>query len=53
MEPLLLGRELDIPKGARRKLVTIRTVMQQLLEALSACHSSGASMRMCVCMRAG
>lgn len=41
LEPLLLNRELRVPKGPRRKLVTIKLVMKQLLEALAACHSTG------------
>ena len=30
MEPFLLGRQLDLPKGPRRRLITIRLVMQQV-----------------------
>ena len=30
MEPLLLGGELDLPKGPRRKAVTIQLVLQQV-----------------------
>lgn len=30
LEPILLGRELDLPKGPRRKLITLRIVMQQV-----------------------
>jgi hypothetical protein len=41
LEPLLLDRELRLPKGAQRKLVTIRLVMKQLLEALAAAHRTG------------
>jgi len=39
LEPYLLGRPLSIPKGPFRKLVTIKAVMQQILEALDTCHS--------------
>jgi len=41
LEKHLLGRELSIPKGPYRKLVTIKTAMQQILEALDMCHSAG------------
>jgi len=41
METLLFGRELKLPKGPRRKMVTIRLIVRQLLEALKACHGSG------------
>jgi serine/threonine protein kinase len=41
LEPLLLGRELDMPKGPRRKSITIQIVMEQILQALKACHSTG------------
>ena len=34
-------RELKLQKGARRRLVTTKLVMRQLLEALQACHSTG------------
>lgn len=30
MEPLLLGQELDMPKGPQRKAVTISIIMQQV-----------------------
>lgn len=30
MEPLLLGGELDLPKGPRRKALTIQLVLQQV-----------------------
>ena len=33
LEPLLLGRELDMPKGPRRKAVTIQLVLQQVRPA--------------------
>jgi serine/threonine protein kinase len=39
--PCRLHRELKLDKGARRKLVTVKLVMRQLLEALQACHSTG------------
>lgn len=48
LEPLLLNRELKLPRGTRRKLVTIRMVMKQLVEALQACHNSGAYV-CCIC----
>ena len=41
LEPLLLGRELRLPKGPLRKVVTIRTAMRQLLEAVQAAHATG------------
>lgn len=41
METLLFGRDLKLPKGPRRKLVTIRLIMRQLIEALKACHNAG------------
>ncbi len=41
LEPLLVGRELRLPRGKRRKLVTIRLAMRQLLQALKACHATG------------
>ncbi|GFH05756.1 thylakoid associated Ser/Thr-protein kinase stt7 [Haematococcus lacustris] len=41
LEPVLLDRELRLPKGTARKGVTIRLVMKQLLGALSAAHSTG------------
>eukprot|EP00210_Caulerpa_lentillifera_P006879 g6576.t1 len=41
LEPYLLGRELTIPKGPYRKLVSIKIAMQQILEALKLCHSVG------------
>ncbi len=41
LEPLLLDRELRLPKGPQRKLVTLRLVMRQLLEALAAAHNTG------------
>jgi len=43
LEPLLLERELRLPKGPRRKQATIGLVMSQLLESLQAAHSTGAS----------
>lgn len=41
LEPLLLGRELRLEKGLRRKAVTVKLVMKQLLENLSAMHATG------------
>lgn len=41
LEPYLLGRELTIPKGPYRKLVSIKIAMQQILTALKLCHSVG------------
>ncbi|KAK9816689.1 hypothetical protein WJX72_003731 [[Myrmecia] bisecta] len=41
LEPLLFGRELNLPKGPRRKAVSMQLVMQQLLTALAACHRTG------------
>lgn len=43
MEPLLLGQELDMPKGPQRKAVTISIIMQQVCRA-----GTGAS-RLCGC----
>jgi len=41
LEPLLLERQLQVPRGPRRKLATIKLVMKQLLEALAAAHATG------------
>lgn len=41
VEPLLLGRELRLEKGIRRKAVVIKLIMKQLLENLAACHATG------------
>ncbi|KAF6258518.1 kinase-like domain-containing protein [Scenedesmus sp. NREL 46B-D3] len=41
VEPILLGRELRLPKNKRRRLVTLKLVMQQLLEALDTAHATG------------
>jgi hypothetical protein len=41
LEPLLLDRELRLPKGVQRKAVTIRLAFKQLLQALEAAHSTG------------
>ena len=41
MEKYILGRELSIPKGPYRRLVSVKTAMQQILEALEICHSAG------------
>jgi len=40
-EQVLLGRELRLPKGARRRAVTVRLAARQLLECIAACHSAG------------
>ena len=32
---------LCVPQGAARKLVTVKVVLKQLLEALEACHKTG------------
>lgn len=37
LEPLLLGRELDMPKGPRRKSITIQIVMEQVRQASMLC----------------
>lgn len=50
LEPVLLGRELRLPKGARRRMVTVKLVMRQLLEALRDCHATGIVHR---CARGG
>uniref|UniRef100_A0A7S3VTM9 Protein kinase domain-containing protein n=1 Tax=Dunaliella tertiolecta TaxID=3047 RepID=A0A7S3VTM9_DUNTE len=41
LEPLLLDRELRLPRGARRKQAIISLAMQQLFENLQAAHSTG------------
>lgn len=41
LEALLFERPLNIPAGADRSAATIRAAMQQLLEALQACHANG------------
>jgi hypothetical protein len=41
VEPILLGRELRLQKDKRRRLVTLKLVMQQLLEALDTAHATG------------
>lgn len=41
MEPVLFGRELRLPQGASRKALTLQVIMRQLLEALTAAHSTG------------
>lgn len=41
LEETLLGRELRLPKGIRRRAITIRVAFKQLLEALAAAHSVG------------
>ena len=40
-EPLLFGRELRLPKGARRRGAVIKEVARQLLQALDALHAVG------------
>eukprot|EP00873_Tetraselmis_striata_P010150 jgi/Tetstr1/430414/TSEL_020224.t1 len=40
-EAALLGRELNIEKGAGRKLIMYKLVAQQVLEALAAIHRTG------------
>ncbi|KAI8474239.1 MAG: kinase-like domain-containing protein [Monoraphidium minutum] len=41
LEPLLLGRELKLPRGKRRRLVTLKLAMRQLMEGLRDCHATG------------
>lgn len=41
MEPILLGRELRLARGARRRQATVKTILTQLLEALKALHATG------------
>jgi len=41
LEPLLLGKELDMPAGPYRQMITIKLVMKQVLEALKAFHDVG------------
>eukprot|EP00798_Chlamydomonas_sp_ICE-L_P022287 gene22287-29365_t len=41
METILLGRELNLPKGPRRRLVTVKLALKQLIEALDCCHRTG------------
>jgi hypothetical protein len=41
VEPILLGRELRLQKDKRRRLVTLKLVLQQLLEALDTAHATG------------
>lgn len=41
LEPLLLGRELRLPKGRARRALTLKLAMRQLLEALRDCHATG------------
>jgi serine/threonine protein kinase len=40
-EETFLGRELRLPKGPRRRAVTVRLAMRQLLECIAACHRAG------------
>ena len=49
VEQLLFDRELKLPRGPRRKAVSIRLLMKQLLEALKACHNSGGDGRKSDC----
>ena len=43
LEPLLFGRELDLPRGPRRRWVTLRLVMKQVREGVPRpCCSCGA-----------
>lgn len=41
LEPIILTRELRLPKGKHRRLVTIKLALQQLLRCLQACHVNG------------
>lgn len=41
LEPLLLGRELRLPRGRARRALTLKLAMRQLLEALRDCHATG------------
>jgi len=41
VEPLLLERQLRLPRGLERKAVTIRLIFRQLMEAVAAAHSTG------------
>jgi hypothetical protein len=41
VETILLGRELRLQKDKRRRLVTLKLIMQQLLEALDTAHATG------------
>ncbi|KAK9909952.1 hypothetical protein WJX75_009980 [Coccomyxa subellipsoidea] len=41
LEPVLFGRELNLPKSPRRRWITLRVIMQQIMEALKACHATG------------
>lgn len=50
LEPILLERELRLPRDKRRRLVTIKLVVRQLLEALEAAHATGIGEQ---CMRNG
>ncbi len=43
LEASLFGRELRLPKGVRRELVTIKEVMRQLLQAVGSLHEHGAN----------
>ena len=40
-EQAFLGRELRLPRGARRRAVTVRLAMRQLLGCIAACHRAG------------
>lgn len=41
LEPILLERPLRLPADKRRRLVTFKLVLAQLLEALEAAHATG------------
>lgn len=41
LEPILLDRELRLPRHKKRRLVTLKLVLRQLLEALEAAHATG------------
>lgn len=41
LEGALLGRDLTIPTGSFRKMVTIKLVLKQILIALEKCHKAG------------
>lgn len=41
LEQMLHGQALPGPKNARRRYTTIRLILQQVLQALAACHNTG------------
>lgn len=41
LEPVLLKKELDMPEGPYRQMITIKLVMKQVLEALKVFHEVG------------